>query len=229
MRFRTLAITILSFAVLVLFVLKGPELQRFVEAVEWMRTAGPLGDAAFFAFYGIGTLLLVPASWNTGAAGFLYGPFLGAAITSLYSTLFAAIAFLLGRTVLRHRVERRIATNPRYAALDQAIGERGLPMVVLIRLSPVSPFNPLHYILSASCVSFRDFVLGTWIGGLLPAVIWSRVGASVSDLGALLSGENTGPAWFPILGIVLTLALTVPITLLARNALRDALQVPDAR
>lgn len=223
MRLRTVAITAVAFAGCAVLWQLLPDLQTIVSAVEWMRDAGPLGDAAFVAFYAVGTLLLFPASWNTGAAGFLYGPFWGALITLLYSTFFSSIAFLLGRTLLRHRVERRLMHHPRYAAIDHAVAERGLPFVILIRISPISPFNPLNYIFSATRVTFRDFVLGTLIGGILPAVVWSRVGASVVDLTALLAGEATGPGWLQAAGAVVTLGVTIPITILARNAVRDAL------
>jgi uncharacterized membrane protein YdjX (TVP38/TMEM64 family) len=229
MRPRTALLTALSLAVLYGLWTQMPHLETVVSAIEWMRAAGPMGDVAFVAFFGVGTLLLFPASWNTGAAGFLYGPFWGALITLLYSTTFASIAFLLGRTVLRHRVERRLVDYPRYRAIDEAIADRGLPMVILIRLSPVSPFNPLNYVLAATRVRFRDFVLGTFIGGVLPAVVWSRVGAAVVDLTAFLSGEAAGPGWLQGAGLAITVAVTVPITWMTRSALREALASPLAK
>ncbi|MCA9489506.1 MAG: TVP38/TMEM64 family protein [Alphaproteobacteria bacterium] len=228
MRTRSLLAVGLGVAVLVGAWSALPDVATVVTAIEWMRDAGPKGDLAFLAFYAVGTVLLFPASWNTGAAGFLYGPFWGALITSLYSTVFAAVAFQLGRTVLRRRVEERLARDARYLALDLAIAERGLPMVVLLRLSPISPFNPMNYLLAATRVRFRDFALGTWLGGLLPAVVWSRVGASVVDLTAFLSGQSTGPGWLQALGLGVTVAITVPITLLARSALREAMRSPLA-
>ncbi len=107
---------------------------------EWLiakvHGAGAWGVAAFAAAYVIAPLLLIPGSLLTLGSGFLYGRFWGTLLVSPASVLAAAIAFLLGRTALRERVDRWIASDPRLRAIDAAVGEKGFRVVLLLRLSP---------------------------------------------------------------------------------------------
>src|SRR5690349_25093452 len=84
---------------------------------EWLiarvHGASAWGVAAFAAAYVIAPLLLIPGSLLTLGAGFLYGRLWGTLLVSPASVLAAAIAFLLGRTALRKRVDLRIASDSR--------------------------------------------------------------------------------------------------------------------
>jgi uncharacterized membrane protein YdjX (TVP38/TMEM64 family) len=198
-----------------------------IATIEWMKTAGPLGHLAFVVFYGIQTVLMVPASWSHGTAGFLYGPLLGPVVASACATGFSAINFFLGRTVLRGWVERRIANSPRLSAIDAAIGGGGAWLVFVVRLPPLSPFNPMSYIMGATKVRFRDFLLGTWLGGLIPVTFFSWLGSSASDLAALYAGEVEATGmWMQVIPLVLTLGVTLYVTRFAKRALDEALEQP---
>lgn len=205
-----------------------PSIDNLIEAIEWMRTAGPIGHAAFIVGYGLFTVMMLPASWSHGAAGFLYGPWLGPVVASTCATAFSAVNFWLGRTLLRGWVEKKVANSPRLAALDRVIGDGGAWVVVLIRLPPLSPFNPMSAVLGASKVRFRDFLLGTWIGGLLPVLFFSYLGATASDLAALFSGESAGPGWMQTLPILVTLAVCIPASRFAQRTLNAVMDAPTA-
>lgn len=197
-------------------------------SVAWIEAAGPLGHLVFVLAYGAQTVLLVPASWSHTAAGFVYGPWLGPLVASVCATAFSSVNFWLGRTLLRPWVARRVARSPMFAVLDRRIADQGAWIVLLIRLPPISPFNPMSYLLGATRVRFRDFVLGTWAGSLLPVVLFSQLGAGLSDLGALFAGEATGPAWFQWVGLAITLLVSVIVARFARQALADAAAAPSA-
>ena len=66
-----------------------------------------------------------------------------AALVSPASVTSACIAFALGRTLARKTVERRIAADRRFAAIDRAVAQNGFKIVFLLRLPPVIPFNLL--------------------------------------------------------------------------------------
>ena len=74
------------------------------------------------------------------------------------ATLGASAAFLVARYVARCAIERRIAGNPRFAAIDRAVGREGCKIVFLLRLSPVFPFNLLNYALGLTRVRFLDYL-----------------------------------------------------------------------
>jgi uncharacterized membrane protein YdjX (TVP38/TMEM64 family) len=140
-------------------------LQEAVGGLEdLIQAAGPLGPVIFVFAYAAATVLLVPASLLTLAAGFLFGPVLGTALVSLASTAGAAAAFLAGRYLARPAVERRIQGNPRFAAVDAAIGRQGARIVLLLRLSPLFPFTLLNYALSLTKIEFGPYLAASWAG-----------------------------------------------------------------
>jgi uncharacterized membrane protein YdjX (TVP38/TMEM64 family) len=75
------------------------------------------------------------------------GPLQGTALVSLASTTGACAAFLVGRYLARPWAESRLAALPRFAAIDEGVAREGAKIVLLLRLSPLVPFNLLNYAL----------------------------------------------------------------------------------
>jgi uncharacterized membrane protein YdjX (TVP38/TMEM64 family) len=147
------------------------------------------------------------------------------------SVLAATTAFLLGRTIARDWVARRLGQDPRLAAIDAAVGQSGFKIVLLLRLSPLFPFNVLNYTLGLTRVRLRDFVLGSWIGMLPGTALYVYIGSLVTSASELASGArpSSGVAGRVLLvvGLVATLAVVVLVTRIARKALKHALdQIP---
>ena len=62
-----------------------------------------------------------------------------------------------------------------------ALGQNGLKIMLLLRLSPLIPFNALDYISGVTSISFRDYALA--LVGILPGTImFCMVGATASSL-----------------------------------------------
>src|SRR5437588_4901937 len=123
-------------------------------------------------------LFLVPGSLLTLGAGGLFGVVEGTVAVSLGSTLAACVVFLVGRTLARRWVEERFAGSPRFRALDRAVAGQGFRIVLLTRLSPLFPYTVLNYAYSLTRVSFRDYVLGSWIGMLPGTVMYVYLGST---------------------------------------------------
>ena len=64
----------------------------------------------------------------------------------------------------RRWVEGRVKRSPRFRAIDEAVASGGFRLVLLLRLSPLVPFNLLNYMLGLTRVSTRDYILGSVIG-----------------------------------------------------------------
>lgn len=111
---------------------------------EGIRGAGLKGILLFVVVYVTAEVALAPGSLLTMAAGFAYGPVRGLLVASPASVLAATVAFLLGRTILRDWIENKIARSPKARALDRAVERNSLKLIVLLRLSPVIPFNILE-------------------------------------------------------------------------------------
>jgi uncharacterized membrane protein YdjX (TVP38/TMEM64 family) len=220
------AVAVLALAVAAALLPVGHWASAFVERV---RQAGALGVALFGAIYLIAPLLLLPASVLTLGAGFLYGPLRGTLLISPLSVAAASIAFLLGRTLARGIVERRIAGDARFSAIDRAVGESGFRIVLLLRLSPVIPFNLLNYALGLTRVRFGTFLLASFIGMLPGTFLYVYLGSAATSA-AQLSQHTGGPAsraafW---VGIAATIAVVFVLTCIARRALGRALREEKA-
>lgn len=133
--------------------------------------------------YVVLTLLFVPGTIPSLAAGALFGPVSGTLLTLTGATLGAAGAFEFARRLGRSRTERLL--KGRAAAADTWIGERGLGGVIGLRLLPVLPFNALNYAFGLSSVSRRDHLLGTAIGIVPGTVAFVALGDSITRPGSL--------------------------------------------
>src|SRR5262249_20658792 len=148
------------------------------------------------------------------AGGTLFGVVPGTIAISIGSTVGACAAFLVGRGVARRWVEHKVAANARFRAIDQAIGAQGFKIVLLLRLSPIFPFNLLNYALSLTRVRFRDYALASWIGMFPGTVMYVYLGSTLGELPALFSERERTLAEriFFFVGLALTIAVTIYIT-----------------
>ena len=208
-----------------------PVSQWALQAVGWVRDAGAAGAAGYAALYVLAAVLMLPGSLLTAGAGLAYGPWWGTLLVSPVSVVAATVAFGLGRTVARGWITRRAGADPKIRAVDAAVARHGFKIVVLLRLSPVFPFNVLNYALGLTGVGLRDYVLGSFIGMLPGTFLYVYLGSLVSDVAALSRGVAPGgPARqvLSIVGLVATVAATIYITRLARRALAEELSRASA-
>lgn len=213
-----------ALAALALTVYFVPVGQTLLGLVAWMRNAGLAGIAVFALVYVVATVLMLPGSILTLGAGFAYGPVAGLLVASPASMLAAAVAFTLGRTVARGWVSRRVAANRKLAAIDEAVAQGGFKMVLLLRLSPIVPFNLLNYALGLTRMSLGRYVLASFIGMLPGTFLYVYLGSLVTSASQLLTaGATEKPPWAQALywgGLLATVVVTVLITQRARRALR---------
>ncbi|KAJ9529688.1 hypothetical protein QJQ45_014470 [Haematococcus lacustris] len=142
-------------------------LAMVVQAIESAAAeSGPLGVAAFIAAYAAATVLLIPGSLLTLAAGALYGPLQGTAVVSVASTSGAVLAFLVARYLARPWAEARLAGYPKAQAVVAGVSREGGRLVLLLRLSPLIPFTLLNYALGLTQVSLAQYTWASWLGML---------------------------------------------------------------
>lgn len=196
-------------------------------ALEWINNLGPAAAIVFMVIYMVATVLFFPASILTLGAGVVFGVFLGSLYVFIAASIGASLAFLVGRYIARGWVEKQIEGNPRFKAIDQAVAEEGVKIVLLTRLSPIFPFNLLNYAYGLTKVTFRDYVVGTL--GILPGTImFVYVGSLAKNLATLGSEEVATPSgiqWaIRIIGFLATVAVTVYVTKIAKKALNERVE-----
>src|SRR5262245_57889324 len=193
--------------------------------VGWIRGAGATGMAVFVLAYVVACILLLPGLILTLGAGFAYGVAVGIPLVWVSANLGAAAAFLLGRTLARDRIAARVAGNPKFAAIDRAVGREGLKIVLLTRLSPAFPFNLLNYAYGLTRVTFRDYTIGSLVGMIPGTAMYVYLGSLITSVTELASGAPSGGTAKQLLtwvGFAATVAVTVVITRIARRALDEA-------
>jgi uncharacterized membrane protein YdjX (TVP38/TMEM64 family) len=226
---RLIGLALLAAAMITTLILL-PVKSYLEELLEWVREIGMWGPILLAAVYILATVLFVPGSLITLGAGFVFGVVVGTITVSLGSALGASAAFLVGRTLARAWVQEKIARSPRFRALDEAVRRRGFLIVLLVRLSPVFPYNVLNYALALTQVSFRDYVLASWIGMLPATVMYVYLGSTLKNLAALASGKIEGGIAQQVLfgiGLAATLSVTIVVTRLARTSLKKTVPMPE--
>ena len=148
---------------------------------RWVRGQGSMGYVVYAIVYAACVVLLVPASVLTIGAGVIFGVVPGTIIVICGATVGATIAFLLARGALRPRVERLAARDPRFRAVDQAIGAEGTKIVFLIRLSVLFPFTWVNYVLGLTGVRTGAYVLATLVGIAPGTLAFVYIGALAGE------------------------------------------------
>lgn len=190
---------------------------------ELIKGLGPIAPVAYVLVYVATTLLLIPGSLLTIGAGGVFGFWLGFAVVVVGANLGALCAFLLTRTFLREKVAQWAAGNPRFAALDRAIGREGFKMVLLSRLSPVFPFTLLNYLLGLTRVRTGAYVLANLIGMLPGTFLYVYIGVTARDaLGASSGSLGKWQFALKIVGLLATVAVVVLVTRTAKRAMAQA-------
>jgi uncharacterized membrane protein YdjX (TVP38/TMEM64 family) len=190
--------------------------------------AGVWGPVVLGVIYIVCCVFLIPGSIPTLAAGFLFGVPVGGVTAVVGSTVGACVAFQLGRTVARAWVSRAVAHSRKFAAIDDVIGEQGFKVVLLTRLSPISPFIVLNYLLGLTKVSFRAYLAGSLIGMIPGTVLFVYIGAGLRSLADVTAyGRDRVPAtpaerllfWA---GLTATVIISIVLARVAHRALQHA-------
>jgi uncharacterized membrane protein YdjX (TVP38/TMEM64 family) len=219
---KILSLAALAVALALVFLFL-PFRQWFMQFEEYVRSLGPVGPAVVAVAYVVCTVLLIPGSAITIAAGTLFGLKTAFFVVLVGANLGALCSFLLARTFLRDKVAHWAEAKPKFRSLDRAIGRHGFKMVLLARLSPAFPFNVLNYILGITPVTTGRYVAASLIGMLPGMILYVYIGAAAKD--ALVGGVSPSAEPFQqglkYAGLLATVAFVFMITRLARKALLE--------
>lgn len=186
----------------------------------WVHTLGVWAPVAFYVAYVLAVVFMMPAFLLTMAGGAVFGVVTGSLIVMAAALTGGTLAFLIGRHFARTFVEAKVAKNEMLSSIDRVIGEDGLRLVFLLRLSPAVPFVLTNYAMGVTRVRLRDFFFGTF--GLTPIVVMYAAFGSVSGAG---NGPDGRPAVSPVLlvaGVVATVLLGLVLARIVQRALKEA-------
>ncbi len=191
--------------------------------LSWMEGLGAWGAFVFVLLYVPSCVLMLPDVLPNAAAGAIWGIGAGTVAVSVGRVLGSAATFLLARGIAGGLVERRMAEDPKFAAVAEAVGRNGFRFVVLLRLCPLFPTIMLNYMLGLTRVSLMAYAAGTLLGMLPRTIVVAYVGSGARSLADLSVGNTMNVAAHPVLfwgGLVVSLFIATLLGYKARRILK---------
>lgn len=140
----------------------------------WLARAGIWAPLAFAALYAAATVLFLPGSALTIAAGALFGPLAGGFYSLAGATLGAALAFLVARYLAGDWVARR--AGGRVRQLLDGVEAEGWRFVAFVRLVRLFPFNLVNYALGLSRIGLVPYVIASALSMIPGALAYAWLG-----------------------------------------------------
>ena len=191
-------------------------IQKVPNIIEKTASSGPLGYLGFILIYILSTVMMLPGSPLTFAAGALFGFWKGLILVSLSSTLGATCAFMVSRYLIRKSIEKRVLKNKKFQSIDNEINEQGWKIVILARLSPIIPFFLLNYALGITKIRFIHFIFASWIGMIPGTIVYVLMGTMG---GAFINGKKSSFEWVLLgIGLIATILVTLLISKIIKNS-----------
>lgn len=169
-----------------------------LDFLEWIENNIVAGVFSFMAVYFFATICFVPGSILTLGAGFVFsasfdslwtGVLLGTIAVWIGASLGAIASFLLGRYLFRDGCVGKLTEKYKvFKALDNALVDKGLRIMILLRLSPIVPFNVLNYIAGVTGVQFWHYTIAC-VAMLPGTILYVFLGASAGSL-AEIGGDD---------------------------------------
>jgi uncharacterized membrane protein YdjX (TVP38/TMEM64 family) len=211
-----------------LLALERLELRARLEPLaEWVDSFGGWAPVAFILVNaGVGMVPVPGLILTTVAlAGVLFGAIYGTLYAFLGCALAAITGFALARRFGRSRALTWLEEHPRLAALDAAMEEDGLRIMVLVRVAIVFPFSVQSYGLGLTRATWRDFIPS--LLAMLPGTVFYAVaGAMIGNIAEVVHADGLGPqGWWRIglyaVGVFVILVLARLLMGAARRALEE--------
>lgn len=138
---------------------------------EYLRGFGIWAPVIFIVVYILGTIF-IPVTPFMALAGILFGFKYGLIYTGLASLLSSIVVFAIARKLGRDRVDdflekKRLNLLVKY---NEKLKIHGVKSMIVLRMTPVMPFNVLNLLMGISKIRTRDYIIGTVLG-LIPSNI----------------------------------------------------------
>jgi uncharacterized membrane protein YdjX (TVP38/TMEM64 family) len=139
------------------------------------------------------------------------------------------LAFLAARYLARDNIRSFLSRRPKYRTLDKAVADDGWQVVVLMRLSPIVPFNLQNYALGVTAITFLQYLTATLIGIVPGIAIYVYFGIFGKGFGNGLSVFD----WILLgIGVLATVALAILVarktkTKFAQQKSEPCAQIPQ--
>jgi uncharacterized membrane protein YdjX (TVP38/TMEM64 family) len=193
------------------------------DVAPWLKARAPLSLVPFVAAFAVlGGFALVPTYANSLLAGWTFGFALGFPAVMVGLLGAGLISYSFAHRIAGHRVEDLIHEHPKWEIVRNALIGRGtwrtIWIVMLLRLSPMLPFEATSVLLAVTGTKLFPFVVGTALG-VIPrtaAIVWIASKAHTLDL------QEANNRWLLVVGLLLSALGAVVIAVISKRALDRA-------
>ena len=201
--------------------------QDAVNINDWFKGFGIWSPVLFTVALSLAIVLLLPTPFVKVGAGAIFPFWIAVAVNFVASMIGGLIAFILGRWLFRDSIQEAIANDQRMVNIEAALGEDAMRISVLVRLSPILPDEWLNYIMSATPVTLRVFLLSN-VSSIIYCIIYAYYGHALGSIALSRSGmagltQSNGGLMLLLLGIVATVIATVIVTRTSIRVLKEAI------
>ncbi|MEO3988938.1 TVP38/TMEM64 family protein [Pseudocitrobacter cyperus] len=169
-------------------------IERFIDSY-----GAQAATVSFFLMILQAIIAPLPAFLITFANASLFGAFWGAVLSWSSAMVGATLCFYIARILGRDIVEK-LTGKTVLQSMDTFFTRYGQHTILICRLLPFVPFDPISYAAGLTSIRFRHFFLATAIGQLPATLVYSWAGS-------MLTG---GTYWF-ITGLFILFALSVAV------------------
>lgn len=210
----------------------APFLGAVEETENVVRQWGTMSIVIYPLLVMAATVLLLPGGILSLGGGFFFGIWWGTLLVLVGNLLGAAVAFFVGNKLGRKFVRQRILRDPRWAALDGAIGKHGPRIIFYSQLNPLFPTSLFNYLYGITKVRFWECL--QWVAlGRLPGVFLYCYLGTLGQLGIrILRGESEpGPMEYALWGggLLLTVGVAALLGHTATKVIEDYRRLAPAQ
>jgi uncharacterized membrane protein YdjX (TVP38/TMEM64 family) len=177
---------------------------------NWVSDNGLFAFVAYMSVYALVTAFSIPGgAVMTIAGGFLFGPWVGGALTIVGATIGATVLFLAARYAFADLLRERAGSAIK--KMEDGFKENALSYMLFLRLIPVFPFFIVNLVPAFLGVGLGTFVIGTFFGIIPGSLVFASLGDGFSAV--VEQGGNIN------LGIIFEPRFLLPIVGLAALSL----------
>ncbi|MBF2087555.1 MAG: TVP38/TMEM64 family protein [Synechococcales cyanobacterium K44_A2020_017] len=138
--------------------------------VHGLNHLGPWAVLLFIAGHILAAVLSIPGTVLVIAGGAMFGVLWGTVWSVMGATLGAIAAFWVARYLLRDSLMRRVGQHKLLTWFDRLSDRQALSCVLALRLTPISPFCLVNFLLGLTPLSLKPYAFGTLIG-IIPGTL----------------------------------------------------------
>lgn len=168
------------------------------KVIKFIDEDGAMASVIYMLSYAIKPfLVIIPTNILAIISGTMFGPIRGFLFTMVGFFISGTIAFYIARILGKDFVESII--GKRLMKLDDNMEKNGFNILLMLRLPPILPFDPLSYACGLTKISYGEFITASLLGVMPETICYSILGKNFNNIFSL---KCIIPIIILILGVV---------------------------